>query len=1072
MISSPIITKTLTPSRPADLVRRERLLDFLHEHIDRKLIFIAAPAGYGKTTLLVDFAHDTDLTVCWYSLDATDRDLRTFIEGLLASLRRRYPGFGEETQSVLEASVPLGGDVLSIAGTLINEMVTAIPEWFVLILDDFHHVEDASEVTSFLSTLLAYQPEHCHLIIASRTVPGTLPFISLAARGEVEGLGPADLRFTPEEIRRLLDQDPSLRLSPEEVERLTIESEGWIAGILLARHALNRRGDLWARARASGRPLYEYLASEVLESQEPPLQAFLLASSTLEEMTPTLCEQVLGLEEAEERLRQLERRNLFVDRVSEKEDHFRYHALFREFLQAQLKQDDPRAFRDLHRRAAAWFEQAKEPSRAAQHYMTIGEPMKAARALDGMAESLLRAGRLKTLVEWAERLPEEALRAHPRLALFAAKAASRVGKIDQTRRWLDIAEGTFRLQEQGRMLGMALAARALVAFNQGAYTEAAQQAEEALQVLAAAGPASEALVEALRVQGMCLVRMGRFEEAEEKFHQALERCQDLKDPHREVLIRAGLAACLHSQGRVEEAAEMLKIVVAASRELGSPGYLAEALNDLAYNLYLLGDYVGALQTLQEALTTALRVGHRHVEAFVRVSLGEVLRDLGDPGAAKDHLERGVAIAEAAGNVFLLAYGLEALALTHLRSGDLDQALERIQKALEQADREEAPVLSSRYRATLGLIQVQKGQIQEGRATLEKACSLLEQTGARQEVGRARLYLAYALHRAGEATAAREMLHQAAAEYSGVGGRHRLLIEGQPVWPFVEKAAGDLDEPTLKQALEAASHFRAAAQEALRYWAAQTTPSPPSLRAYGFGPSRVERDGVPIPASEWVTSTARHLFFYLLSHPPRTRDQIGADLWPSLRSSRLPGTFHNTKYRMQQALGVNPVVYQEGRYLVRDDLEIWYDVWEFERLLERARRSPMPKRVRYLRKAITLYEGDFLEDCYADWCASRREILRQQYLEAVGEVATWWVDRARLDDAIEVLRRGLAVDNLREDFHRLLMEAYARKGRIDEALAQYRRCVEVLERELSIEPSPETVALFNAIREGRFSPPQR
>jgi len=284
MISSPIITKTLTPSRPADLVRRERLLDFLHEHIDRKLIFIAAPAGYGKTTLLVDFAHETDLTVCWYSLDATDRDLRTFIEGLLASLRRRYPGFGKETQSVLEASVSLGEDVLSIAGTLINEMVAAIPEWFVLILDDFHHVEDAFEVTRFLSTLLTYQPEHCHLIIASRTVPGTLPFISLAARGEVEGLGPADLRFTPEEIRRLFDQDPSLRLSPEEVERLTIESEGWIAGILLARHALNRRGDLWARARASGCPLYEYLASEVLEGQEPPIQAFLLASSTLEEM--------------------------------------------------------------------------------------------------------------------------------------------------------------------------------------------------------------------------------------------------------------------------------------------------------------------------------------------------------------------------------------------------------------------------------------------------------------------------------------------------------------------------------------------------------------------------------------------------------------------------------------------------------------------------------------------------------------------------------------------------------------------------------------------------------------------
>ncbi len=1072
MDPAPIITKTLVPFRPAGLIRRERLLDFLHEHIDRKLIFIAAPPGYGKTALLVDFAHDADLTVCWYTLDATDRDLRSFVEGLLASLRRRYPGFGQETQGVLEASTSLGGDILSIVGTLVNEMVAAIPEWFVLILDDFHYVEDAPEVTEFLSTLLAYQPEHCHLIIASRTVPGTLPFIPLAARGEVEGLGPADLRFTPDEIRRVLEQDPTLRISAQEVERLIAESEGWIAGILLARHALRGGGDLWARAHASGRPLYEYLASEVLENQEPAMQTFLLASSTLEEMTPFLCEEVLGLEAAEEKIRQLERRNLFVERIGEKEGHFRYHALFREFLQARLREKDPRAFRDLHRRAAGWFERAGEPGRAARHYLLINEPAEAARVLDGAAESLLRAGRLKTLVEWAERLPEDTLRAHPRLALFAAKAASRIGRTEQTQRWLSIAEGTFRLRGEKKMLGMALTAQALVSLNRGAYTEGIEQARAALRILPEEGSASEVAVEALRVQGVCLIRMGRFAEAEEKFRQALEECQSLGDPHREVLIQAGLAASLHGQGRVEEAVEVLRAVVAASRALGSPGYLAEALNDLAYNLYLLGDYTGALQALREALATARRVGHRYVEAFVQVSLGEVLRDLGDLAGARDHLERGVDLARGGVSTFLLAYGLEALALTHLRLGDLDEALERAQEALDQVDRGEAPALSSRYRATLGLIQIQRGQFEKGRANLEEACASLERAGTKQEIARASLYLAYALYRAGEETAAKDALRKAAAMYSGAGGWHRFLVDGQPVWSFIEALASEVDEPILKKVLEVAPQFRASAQKALSEWATQAAPPPPSLRVYGFGQGRVERDGVPIPASSWATSTARHLFFYLLSHPPRTRDQIGTDLWPDLRASRLPGTFHNTKYRMQQALGINPVVYREGRYSIRDDIDIWYDVWEFERLLEQARRSPMPKRARYLRRAIALYQGDFLEDCYADWCSVRRETLRQQYLEAVGEVAAWWISRSRFDDAIEVLRRGLAVDDLREDFHRWLMEAYARKGQIEEAIAQYRRCVEVLERELAVEPSPTTVALFHAIREGRFPPRDR
>jgi len=1067
MALSPVITKTLVPPRSADVLRRERLLDFLHEYIDRKLIFISAPAGYGKTTLLTDFAHDTDLTVCWYRLDTADRDLQVFVEGLLASLSSHYPAFGEQTRRALEAGLSLGGDMSSVAGTLVNEMVTTIPEWFVLILDDFHYVEDAIEVTRFLSALLAYQPEHCHLIIASRTVPGTLPFISLAARGEVVGLGQDDLRFTPEEVKALFRQNPDLQLAPEEIERLARESEGWITGIILASHTLRRTGDPWTQARASGQPLYEYLAGEVLRDLDPPLRAFLLASSTLEEMTPTLCRDVLGLEDAEAHLEELERRNLFVEPIGEGEDGFRYHSLFREFLQSRLGRDDPETYRRLHQRAAAWFEEGGQPDRAAAHYLRIGEPEQAARVMDAAAEALLRAGRLHTLIEWAERLPEAVLRAHPRLALSAGKAASRVGEQAQTIRWLDMASAAFRSRGERHLLGMTLAAQALVAFNQGTYMTGIRLADDALQVLPEAD--SEVAVEALRIQGLCLTRMGRLEEAEQRLREALERCQGLGTPHREILIRAGLAACLHSQGRLNEAVQMLHAIAAAARQLGSPGYLAEVLNDLAYNLYLVGDLTGALQALQEALEIARQVGHRYVEAFVRVSLGEVLRDLGDPKTAVDYLEQGLAIAEELENAFLAAYGREAVALTALQLGDPQQALERAQEAVDLAARQEAQVQAARHRATLGLVQAVAGDASRGLATLKEACASLEQAGATVEASRARLFQAYALQQAGQETAAREALTEALAAYRSTGNENRVPIDGQPIWSFLKEAAGEAKDTYLAAALEVVGDFRSRARLALRRWAEQTARRPVSLRAYGFGPGRVERDGAPVPASEWATATARHLFFYLLSHPPRTREQIGADLWPDLRPSRLPGTFHNTKYRMQQALGINPVAYKEGLYAIREDLDIWYDVAEFERLLERARRSPTPKRMHYIRQALALYQGDFLVDCYADWCAARREDLQRQFLEAVGELADWWVDRGRLDDAIAILRRGLEMDSLREDFHRGLMKAYALKGRTGEAIAQYLRCVAILREELSVEPAPETKELFHAIREGRFPP---
>ncbi|MGD1996598.1 MAG: BTAD domain-containing putative transcriptional regulator [Anaerolineae bacterium] len=1071
---SSIVTKIRVPSRSLEVLHRERLVDFLHENIDRRLIIVSAPAGYGKTTLLVDFAHETDLKVCWYTLDPTDRDPHVFLEHLLASLAHRFPDFGEETRRVLDAGASLSEGGTEVVGTLVNEMVAEIPEWFVLVLDDFHRVEDAPDVTALLTTFLNYQPEHCHLFIASRTVPNALPFISLAARGEVVGLGQDVLRFTPREVQALFRRHRSIQLSRQEAEGLARESEGWITGILLTSHALQRGTDIWARARASGRPIYDYLAGEVLDRQDQDLQEFLLTSSTLEEMSPDLCEQALGLTEAEKWLRQLERRNLFAVRLAEEEETFRYHALFREFLQTRLEQKSVGVFRDLHRRAAAWFEGQDEVARAAGHYLAMGEPSEAARVIDQAAQDLLRAGHLKTLIGWAERVPANVLRSAPRLALSAAKAASRTGRLEPAMEWLDMAEAVFRERGGIDLLAMAVAAQALIRHNQGRYEDSIQLAEEAISLTSAdQARFRRAAVEARRVQGICLMRLAQYDEAQRRFQTALEENRGTGDVHREVLIRQGLAWCLHSQGRLEEAVQLQRKVVNMCRRLGSPGYLAGALNDLAYNLYHLGEYTEALESLREALETARRVGHRYKEAFALVSLGEVLRDLGDPETAAEDLTQGLEIARELDNAYLSAYGREALGLAHLRLEDGQRALELTREAVNLAEQQGAEEQVGRYQATLGLIQVEVGDVGEGLQSLRGACALLKRTGAEREIARARLFLAHALHRSEKEKGALRVLGRALGSYLSAGLEHRLLVEGEPALLLLEKAAAE-QEPVgrqLSEVLGEVDNLQTMASRALREWEAPATAAPPSFRAYGFGIGRVERDGAPIPSSDWPTTTARHLFFYLLSHASCTREQIGVDLWPDLRPSRLSGTFHNTKYRLQQALGVNPVVYEEGLYSLCADLDVWYDVLEFERLLERARRSPQVKAARYMRKAIALYTGAFLEECYAEWCIAQREALRRRYLEAVGELGDWLLSRRRLDEVIPLLRQGLEVDNLREDFHRRLMRAYVLDGRPEEAIAQYRRCVRILRRELDVEPEPRTQQLANAIREGRFPLPE-
>jgi LuxR family maltose regulon positive regulatory protein len=1074
MVGSPIVSKITVPTRSADILYRARLVDFLHENIDRRLVLISAPAGYGKTTLLMDFAHETDLAVCWYTLDPTDRDPRVFIEHFLASLERRFPGFGSSTRSVLGGRSVSRGDMTRVVATLVNEMAAKIREWFVVVLDDFHCVAAAPDLNAFLTALLTYQPEHCHLVIASRTVPTELPLVSLAAREVLAELGQESLRFTPAEIQALFHQRYQVELSPEAAESLAAESEGWITGILLTSDSpWHTALEVWARARASGRPLYEYLAGEVLNRQRLGLRGFLLASSTLEVMTPALCAGVLELRRGEKWLNKLEQQNLFIARLDGEENLFRYHTLFREFLQAQLERQSPDKFRRLHRRAAAWLEADGDVERAARHWLTAGEPEQAARVMEHAAQTMVRSGHLKTLFDWAAQLPAGILRSRPRLAFYAADAACGVGRLTQALSWLKGAKDVCRELGEKNRLALALATEARIRYNQGRYAEGARLAEKALHLTTPdQDDFDKARAEASRIQGLSLVRLGQCEKAEQLLRATLEEeHKAVRYVHCQILVRQGLAFCLERLGRLEEAMRVSRTVVETCRRLESPTYLAEALNDLACQQYMLGEYGQALTTLEEALTTAREIGHKHSEGFALVSLGEMLRGLGDLDGAAEALAEGMEIARDLDNGALLAHGREALALLALVAGDVSKALEMAQQAVDLAEEQQARTQAGRYQATLGLAQAKAGETAESVGSLERACVALEEVGAMHELARARLLLAYALGQGGrDEQVVRQALDDAVALYLGNGRAHRLPIEGQPILPFLEKAAADRVEGTrLTSALEEADRFRAAAGSVLRTRAAEGAPAPGALRVYGFGISRVKRDGVLVPHDEWPTATARHLLVYVALHPPRTREQIGADLWPNLRAARLPGTFHTTKYRLQKVLGLSPISFNGGLYSLCEDLDFWCDVSEFEALLERASRSPPALAARHIRRAMTLYTGDFLEECYADWCVTRRERMRELYLEAVTNLTTWLLRQRRLDEAISVLRRGLEVDDLREDLHRRLMQAFALDGRPSEALVQYRRCMRALRRELRIEPAPETQNLLDAIQRDLFPP---
>jgi DNA-binding SARP family transcriptional activator len=236
------------------------------------------------------------------------------------------------------------------------------------------------------------------------------------------------------------------------------------------------------------------------------------------------------------------------------------------------------------------------------------------------------------------------------------------------------------------------------------------------------------------------------------------------------------------------------------------------------------------------------------------------------------------------------------------------------------------------------------------------------------------------------------------------------------------------------------------------------PHIPSLRFIGFGPGQVEKEGELLPGSAWRSALARHILFYLLVHPRQSRDQIESTFWPDLSPEKAKATFHVVKHQAHRALGRALISFRDGFYTIELDPDCWFDVTAFEALL-----AGQDHRQARLEEAVTLYQGDFLEDYDAEWCLLLRERLRLRYRDGLLELGGIYTAQHQLDRALEVLGSALSIDDLHEPTCRALMRLHAKGGSARAALEQFEQLKRRLQEELETTPSPETVTLSQAIQ---------
>ena len=656
LTSDSLVSTKLRPSqaRPK-LVARPRLTDRLEREAARKLTLISAPAGFGKTTLLVEWLREragSEGSVAWLSLDEGDNDPTRFLSYVVAALRSVEGEIGEGVLSALRSPEP--PHIEAITAALINELA-ALPEELTLILDDYHLI-DSGPVHGIVSFLLEHQPPNVHLVISSRIDP-PLPLSRLRARNQMMELDAAELSFTPEEAVTFLDSVMGLGLSAEGVAALEERTEGWIAGLQLAALSMRDRKDVSGFVKAfsgSHRDVLDYLAEEVLERQPGQMRAFLFQTCVLDHLSGALCDALSGRSDGQAILERLERDNLFVIALDDDRRWYRYHHLFRGFLRTRLQRESPERVSELHRRAAAWYEQNDLISEAVGHALVAEDYERAADLVERVVGEMWFRGEVMTLLGWLESLPEEAKRRRPRLLLEHATALLWVGRL----------EGVERLvREAERIVGAAAEDS-----GEGPPPSAENIHRRYLLGYAAATRAWHANL------------LGNPQSGIELARRALALLPD--DPRPRTFAAFTLAAAYTFGGDFEAAsaafAETAELGLAAGHDyltLEAMGYHAEL--QMARGRLREADCI-----LRRALVVAAERGDVSLPATgeVHVAMGELLYEWDDLDSAEDRLTEGVRLAKRTGQIGSLVDGYVSLSRLKQAQGATDDAIEAAREA--------------------------------------------------------------------------------------------------------------------------------------------------------------------------------------------------------------------------------------------------------------------------------------------------------------------------------------------------------------------------------------------------------
>jgi LuxR family maltose regulon positive regulatory protein len=1036
----------LTRPKVHRAVARDRLFSLLDERREHPLIWVTAPAGSGKTTLVASYLEARKLRCVWYQVDAGDDDIGTFFYYLALALPAARKG---------KAAMPVltpehRADLPAFCRHFFREFFGRLPDGAVAIFDNYQELPAGSVMHHVLERAVAEVPEGCNLVAISRAPPPP-ELASLQVNGRLRTIDWTSLRMSFEETRAIVAS--RVAVDDATMQRIHRVSLGWAAGVALTLQRLQADGQ--TDQQCAREELFDYFANQVLNAAPRETQEFLMCTALLSTIDGEMADALLGRKDSDDLLEELYRKGAFIDRRSVRPASYQYHDLFRAFLLVQLERSrTPEELRRLKIAAATQMERAGHADHAVRLYLQANDMHSATRLILTIAPTLLMQGRGGALREWIRALPNEQASENPWLHYWAGACIARSEPVEARSHF---EAGLTQFAERGDITSQRLLCAEIIVTYMHEFANLIPLdgwLGRLEPLLSDPTPYPSAAAE-LQVRTAEMFALG-FRRPDAK---KLQHC----------------------------AARMMALL----DEQIPPELAAVSIGTVIMNLYITGD-----------LTSCARAAARFKALHEASALSPVSSALGSMqvghaafrGGDREaiHLfDRALAIGaeHAIPLKTLYVYSHLGLAFCAIERGDLAQAdwhrrkLEEHRLPGRKIDR----VATTRVQLW---IACHRGQLEVALGVARDQVLASQECGLFQLIFESHVLLAIVcteLHRPAELA---DALKAVRAQVAGTALAHFAYLadfteaydallrddrerchaslraglsssradEGMFLLRLTPNVLPKLCAEALASGIEVAYFTQLIGTLAIKP-PPGTIAWPWPLRIHTFGRFEILRDNQPLEFSRKAPKKTLALLKALIAFGGKNvREQALLDtFWSDEEGDVAARSLTAALHRLRNLLGDNDAIIQQGGVLSLDRALVWTDVWAFE---EQSKQSS----TELAQTLLTLYRGAFLkEDESEPWTVTTRERLRGKFIHALVAVTGALEKEGQYHLAIDCYLRGIDADPVIEQFYQGLMRCYARLDRNSEAIAAYRRLKQILSISLSLKPSQSTERLYADLR---------